>query len=313
VKIFLVLVLFACDLMAAEKTLQKAKLALNWKAEPQFGGFYQAQQDGDYQKIGLDMEIIEGGSGTPTIQMLMNDKVDFAVVSSEEILLAADRSPNNKVVALFATYQTYPHMIMTHAERNFKSLQEVFTSDGILSIQPGLPYFQFLLKKYPNPKVQTVPYAGGVTAFLNNPKYSQQGFATSEPLLAEKAGAKVKTFLIADTGFNPYTTVLAVSQKWLKSHGATAKDLQKATQQGWAKYLKNPDKMNQYMASLNKSMDLQTFQKSAQAQKALIQNKLTDSKGLGYMQQQRWETLSSQLLQTGQIKTASPVKELFQN
>ncbi len=46
------------------------QLALNWKAEPQFGGFYAAQVLGLYAKNSLDVAIIEGGSGTPTIQML---------------------------------------------------------------------------------------------------------------------------------------------------------------------------------------------------------------------------------------------------
>ena len=52
------------------------RLALNWKAEPQFGGFYAAEVHGHYAKHGLSVEIIEGGSGTPTIQVVGCGRVE---------------------------------------------------------------------------------------------------------------------------------------------------------------------------------------------------------------------------------------------
>ena len=38
------------------------RLALNWKAEPQFGGFYAAREGGHFAAKGLDVNIIEGGT-----------------------------------------------------------------------------------------------------------------------------------------------------------------------------------------------------------------------------------------------------------
>ena len=96
------------------------QLALNWKAEPQFGGFYAAQVLGLYTKNGLDVTIIEGGSGTPTIQVLGAGKVDYAIVSADEVVISHDRGAKN-VVALFATFQTNPQAIMAHAARGFHS------------------------------------------------------------------------------------------------------------------------------------------------------------------------------------------------
>src|SRR5438067_2517509 len=84
----------------------KVQLALNWKPEPEFGGFYAAQINGDYQKEKLDVEILPGGSGTPTVQMIGAGTVPFGIVSADEIILA--RSKGNDVVALFAVYQTNP-------------------------------------------------------------------------------------------------------------------------------------------------------------------------------------------------------------
>jgi len=303
--------IFLCLFSAAAlaQSPAKVKLALNWKPEPQFGGFYAAQLNGEFKKRGLDVEILEGGSGTPTVQMLGAGKVDFAIVSAEEIIVANDRGA--KITGIFATYQTNPQAIMTHQERGFKSLKDVFESKGTLALQSGLSYAQFLKNKYPNPKVVIAPYSGGITSFLKDNEYSQQCFFTSEPLVAEKAGKKVKTFLVSEEGFNPYTTVLAVRAESLKNP-KIAKDMVEAVRAGWEDYLNNPEATNKYMAGLNKSMDAETFAKSAAAQSPLIENAETKQKGLGTMTETRWQSLLKQLMDLKIIKKKLETKDLYQ-
>ncbi|MDB6062360.1 MAG: hypothetical protein JWM78_2463 [Verrucomicrobiaceae bacterium] len=284
------------------------KLALNWKAEPQFGGFYAAQHFGLFTKQQLTVEITEGGSGTPTVQMLAAGKVDYAIVSADEVVIAHDRGANN-IVALFATYQTNPQGIMTHAERGFKNLDNVMKADGTLLWQSGLAYAQFFKKKYAPIKVTTAPYLGGIGSFQSDTKISQQCFVTSEPLKAEKAGLSVKTFLIADSGYNPYTTVLATTREHLQKNPDEVKRVVAAVREGWNEYLKNPEATNIKMAAQNKSMDLATFLASAKAQQNLIAT--PDIKKLGQMSATRWQTLSDQLLDIKMIKTAVKPDELF--
>ncbi|MDG0816591.1 ABC transporter substrate-binding protein [Bdellovibrio svalbardensis] len=304
--VILVFVLLCSTQIFAAQTVS---LALNWKAEPEFGGFYAAELEGYFAQQGLKVDIIQGGSGTPTVQMLANKKVDFAIVSADEIILSQDRNSKNKVKALYAVYQTAPYIVMSHKERGFKNLKEVFTSDGVLSMQSGLPYFQFLVKKFGKPKVKVVPYLGGVANFINDKNFSQQGFLTTEPLSAEKSGAKVQTFMIADEGFNPYLVVLATTEDTLKNKPDLVKKVLKAVDQGWKNYLSAPDKANHYMATLNKSLNLETFKSAAEIQKPLIVVK--DVK-LGSMMESRWDTLASQLKDLGLIKITPKATDLFE-
>lgn len=284
------------------------ELVLNWKAEPEFGGFYAAQIQNFYTKHGIEVKVIEGGSGTPTVQMLANGKVDFAIVSADEIILSQDRNKKNKVKALFAVYQTAPYIIMTHQERGFKTLKDVFQGEGILSVQSGLPFYPYLVKKFGKPRVQIVPYAGGVSNFLKDQKFSQQGFVTTKPLAAEKAGAKVKNFLIADEGFNPYLVVLATTEDVIKKNPDLVEKMIKGSQEGWAFYLQNPKSVNEYMAKLNKSLDLDTFTKAAEIQKPFIEVKET---AVGSMSEERWNTLVNQLHELGLIKSKPTAKDLM--
>src|SRR5436189_4757994 len=48
---------------AADKALFKIKVQLDWVAEPEHGGFYQAQAKGFFREEGLDVTLIPGGPG----------------------------------------------------------------------------------------------------------------------------------------------------------------------------------------------------------------------------------------------------------
>ena len=286
--------------------LSRVSLALNWKAEPQFGGFYEAKLSGEFEKLGLDVDILEGGAGTPTVQMAAAGKVHFAVVAGDELLVSRDRGSD--LVAIFATYQTAPQGLMTHAHRDFKGVGDVFQSEGTLALQSGLPYAIFLSRKYDSPKVKMVPYAGGTGQFETDKKHSQQCFITSEPLSMEAKGVKTKTFLIADEGFNPYTTVVVVRKDYFVKNKKIVSNFAAALRKSWASYLKNPGPTNQKMAQINRAMDLKTFERSSEAQKPLIQTR----DPLGSMSLERWETLATQLHSMKLIrKQLKEVKAVF--
>ena len=125
--------LAACSRNAAKRM----RLALNWKPEPEFGGFYAA----NYKAHGLDVEILQGGVGTPTVQMVGAGQAEFGIVSADEVVLA--RAQENDVVALFAVYQNCPQGIMVHTQRGLQSIGEV-TKSGTLAVQKGMPYVRLL-------------------------------------------------------------------------------------------------------------------------------------------------------------------------
>jgi len=288
----------------------KVTLQLNWKPEPQFGGFYAAEVDDIYARHGLDATITAGGAGAPTVDMIGAGTVPFAIVSADEIVRV--RAIGNLVIALFAVYQTNPQGIMTRASRGFKTLADVFTHSGILAMERGLPYSDFLQKKYGFGKLKIVPSPfGDLSLYRTDENYAMQCFVTSEPLAAKKTGIEPQTFLIADSGYNPYTTVLATSESYLKANPQIVKSMVDAVREGWQAYLTNPAKANQYMGRLNPTMDAQTFKDSAAAQKPLIESADTKQLGLGAMMLDRWQTLVQQLVELRVIDKPADAKASF--
>src|SRR6185436_12592416 len=209
----------------------KIRLALNWKPDPQFGGFYAAP----YQKHGLDVEVLPGGAGTPTVQMIGAGSAEYGVISGDELVVA--RSRGNDVVALFAVFQNCPQGIMAHASRHLASIGDV-VKEGTLAIQRGLPYARILEKKYGFGHITVVPSPGGdISAFLRDEKFAQQCFVMSEPLQARHAGVAATVFPVADLGYNPYTTVLAASGAWIKNNRDSVAAMVAAVREGWGEYL----------------------------------------------------------------------------
>ena len=53
------------------------RLTLDWKPEPEFGGFYGAQQAGAFSKHALNVKIQPAGEGADTWQLVATGRTEF--------------------------------------------------------------------------------------------------------------------------------------------------------------------------------------------------------------------------------------------
>ncbi|MBK9295041.1 MAG: ABC transporter substrate-binding protein [Oligoflexia bacterium] len=299
-KLFLLLIPFFC--------FAKTKLALNWKPEPEFGGFYAAQNEGIFKKYNLDIELIPGGAGQPIVQMVAAGKVEFGIASGDEVVIARARGAD--VVSIFAVYQTSPMGIMVHESTGIKQFSDIFNTRLTVALEKGLPFFKFLEKNYDFKNIKVVPYNGGISEFLRDKNFAQQVFITAEPLSAKRENAKPKSFLIADSGYNPYNVVLVVKKSFLENNQKLVEAMAKASYEGWSHYQKSPGKTNVLMNKLNPTMDLDTFNKGAKLQIPLIKVKGIK---IGHQNKTRWAKLIQQLLDLKLIDKTIESQECFKN
>ncbi len=281
----------------------KVKLQLNWVAEPEFGGFYAARESGAYAKQQLEVDIVGGGAGTPVLQMVASGQADFGIVSADDVLIARARGVD--VVAVFAAFQHSPHGVMVHGARGVKKLEDL--KSGTLALEPGLPFGQWLKKKYAFEGVTIVPYDGGIAKFLADPNHAQQCYVTSEPIAAKRKGSDPQIFSAKELGFDPYASVVIVRSESLKTKLPTVRAFVAASREGWTAYLADPKPANTVMGKLNTSMDGETFTASAKVQEPLVRGEAE----LGSMTAERFTTLASQLVELGTIPKAPPASECF--
>jgi NitT/TauT family transport system substrate-binding protein len=284
-------------------------LVLNWKAEPEFGGIYEAQRLGLLAKPGLSLEL-GGGPGAPVIQMIDSGTATFGVASADEVVMARARGAD--IVAVFATYQTCPQGLMAHGERGLKDLAAVFQpGGGVVAVEAGLPYVKMLEAKYGFGQVKVVPYTYSNALWMDDPNMVQQCFVTSEPIAARRTKAWVQVFLIADSGYNPYTAVVVTRGQTVRQQPGKVKALVAALRTGWQGYLHDPKPANTAMEALNPSMDDYTFTEAARVQQGLIEDAETVKHGLGSMTVARWQTLIEQLQEIKVIEKAPKAAECF--
>ncbi|RMG08872.1 MAG: ABC transporter substrate-binding protein [Planctomycetota bacterium] len=277
-------------------------MQLNWLPEPQFGGIYAAQARGAFAARGLEVTIRKGGPDVPAVALAASGKVEFALAAADEVVRI--RAGGADVVSVFATYQTSPQGLMTYAARGLKSIEELLRAGGTLAVQPGLTYVEFLRKKYGLDAVELVTYQGGIGQFLARKDaldFAQQCFVTSEPIAARRAGVEPATFLIAETGLNPYTSVIITRSAYLAEHRNVVRSFCEALREGWEAYLHDPAPANAVMRGLNPSLDAETFALAAEAQVPLIRTEETRARGLGCQTPERWATLVRQLEDLGAV------------
>jgi NitT/TauT family transport system substrate-binding protein len=135
-------------------------------------------------------------------------------------------------------------------------------------------------------------------------------FVTAEPIAARRAGADPRVFLIADSGYDPYTAVVIAHGDMLREDPVRVADFVAALREGWQGYLADPAPANALMAPLNAEMDAEAFRLAAEAQEPLIE---VPGVAVGTMRAERWATLARQLQELGLVQEALPPERYFVN
>jgi len=280
-------------------------IALNWFPEAEHGGYFAAQAAGLYKAKGLDVQLLPGGPGAPVLQEVATGRADFGVSNADEVLIA--RAQGVPVVALLAPIQTSPRVIMVHEESGIKTLAGL--ENLTLAIEPQAPFTNFLKKKLPLKGVRFVPYTGSVAPFLASKDFAQQAYSISEPFVAIQKGAKVRNLYVSDLGYNPYTSVLVVSEKTLKDTALVRKVVE-ASQRGWVKYLEDSHPADALIREANSQVDQATLDYGHTEIMKLARDADTEKGGIGVQTAARWNDLRNQLISLGVLKANSPAADL---
>jgi NitT/TauT family transport system substrate-binding protein len=276
------------------------RMQLNWLPEPQFGGIYAAEAEGIFRNANLRVEILKGGPGVPAPQMLASGQVEFAVISSDELLLINEQGGD--LVALFAIYQSDPMSIMVHADAPWESLEALWRSDATVSCESNLPYVAFLNRRFGGERLRLVSYQSNLAAFVNDPRLAQQCFITSEPVTLELQGVRTRVFTLGASGYDPYRAVVAVRRGFLDRNTDLCTRLVLGLREGWRRYLQEPQGTNVVMTELNPAMSRAAMDLAAARQAPLIETELTRLNALGWMTAARWAEFAGQLHELGRLQ-----------
>lgn len=232
---------------AAGTTRARVVVQLDWVAEPEHGGFYQAQARGFFKEAGLDVELIPGGPNAFAMQKVATGQVDVSQADSTSVLLAI--AQGLPLINIGAVFQNDPSVLMLHAENPVKSFKDL--NGKTIMARPGWAFLPYLKEKY-GIDFNLIPQNFSVANFIANPDLIQQGYFIAEPYHILKGGGQQPRFLFAwDAGFDAYT-VLVANKGWTQKNPATVKAFMAAYIRGWRDYLVNdPSPAHELMKKAN--------------------------------------------------------------
>ncbi len=221
---------------AAAKAPDKVRFGLDWKAEAEDGGYYQAIATGIYARHGLDVALRQGGPQVNQAELLVAGRLDFTESANSFIALNFVHQ-NIPMLAVAAMFQKDPQVLIAHAGHGYKSLADLKGHPIMIGSDTRVGSWLFLKARFGFTDAQIRPYAFSVAPFLVNPDAVQQGYVSSEPFLILKAGQKPKVFLLADEGYTSYGAVIETSRKLADTRPDLVRRFIDATIEGWYSYL----------------------------------------------------------------------------
>jgi NitT/TauT family transport system substrate-binding protein len=292
------IVLFAGTARAEDKVT----FGLDWKAEAEYGGYYQAVANGIYARHGLDVTIRQGGPQVNHTQLLLAGRLDFNITSNGFLALnfVKENIPFRAVAAMF---QKDPSVLIAHPGQGNDNFAELKGKPIMISGDTRVGWWSFLRAKYGYSDSQIRPYTFNLGPFLADPHAVQQGYLGSEPFsIKEQAHFDPVVMLIADAGFKGYAGLIATSDKMIKDKPDLVQRFVDASIEGWYSYLSgDPAPGNKLIKEANPEMTDALIAYGIQSLKThgILTSGDAAKLGIGAMTAERWTDFNTATAEEG--------------
>jgi NitT/TauT family transport system substrate-binding protein len=291
---------------ARSQTLDKVSFGTNWVAEAEHGGFFQAVADGTYRKYGLDVTIVPGGPNDNNRMLLIAGKIDFFMAANT--LMSFDAVANHvPVVTIAAIFQKDPQVLLTHPELKITKLEELKPLTLLVSKEGISSYFQWLKSEYGFDEKNVRPYTFNPQPFIANAQSAMQGYVTSEPFAIEKAaGFKPGIILLADNGFNTYSTLVETRRDVIDKKPDLVQRFVDASIIGWYNYLYGDNSAgNAMIKKLNPEMtdELLAYSVAKMKEYGIVDSGDSLRDGIGAMTDERVASFFNKMVKAGVVRS----------
>src|SRR3954466_5072583 len=296
----------------AQQPLDKVSFGTNWVAEGEHGGHYQALVDGTYKRYGLDVTIVPGGPNVNNRILLPVGKLDFFMAANT--LQSFDAVEQNiPTLAVAAMFQKEPQVLMAHPDQGIEKFEDLKRLTLYISKEGIAGYYQWLKADYGFDEAKVKPYTFNPQPFLADKRSGMQGYVTSEPYAVEKiAGFKPKMFLLADYGFDSYSTLIETRRDLVERKPALVQRFVDASIIGWYNYLYGDNKpANALIKQHNREMndDLLAYSVASMKEYGIVDSGDATTLGIGAMTDARMKSFYDKMVRAGVVKrSVDPAK-----
>jgi NitT/TauT family transport system substrate-binding protein len=300
--------------VAAQTAPDKVSFGTNWVPEAEHGGFFQALADGTYKSYGLDVTIVPGGPSDNNRMLLIAGKLDFFMAANT--LMSFDAVAHDvPVVTVAAIFQKDPQVLLTHPESKITKLDELKPLTLFVSKEGISSYFQWLKSEYGFSEEKVKPYTFNPQPFIVDKQSAMQGYVTSEPYAIEKsAGFKPGVILLADYGFNTYSTLIETRRDLIDKKPDLVQRFVDASVIGWYHYLYGDNApANAMIKKLNPDMtdELLAYSLARMKEYGIVDSGDSLRNGIGAMTDERAASFFDKMVRAGVVRQGIDFRKAY--
>ena len=287
---------------------------LDWKAEAEYGGYYQAQATGIYARHGLDVTIEQGGPQANHTQLLIVGRLDFNITSNSLLALNFVRQ-NVPFRAVAAFFQKDPSVLIAHAGQGNDSFAALKGKPIMIGADTRAGWWNFLKARFGYTDAQIRPYTFNLQPFMASKGAIQEGFLGSEPFsIKEATGETPVVLLIADAGYDGYASLIGTSDKLIAEKPDLVQRFVDASIAGWYSYLYgDPSPANAAIKKANPEMTdaLIAYGRATMKEHGVVDSGDALRDGIGAMTDARWKAFYDEMAAAGLYPKGMDYKKAY--
>jgi NitT/TauT family transport system substrate-binding protein len=274
---------------ATARAEDAVSFGIDWVAEAEYGGYYQAVATGLYARHGLKVTIRQGGPQVNQMQLMMAGRLDFNLGGGRAVEFVQQKLP---FVAVAAIFQKDPSVLIAHPGQGNDSFAALKGKTILIGADTRASWWRFLAAKYGYSDSQIRPYTFNLQPFLADKTLVQQGYLGSEPFAIEQtAHFKPVVLLLADAGYAGYANIVTTSTKLVTEKPDVVQRFIDASIEGWYSYLDgDPTPANRLIKQDNPEMTDALLNYGREVMKAhgIVDSGDALKLGIGAMTDARW-------------------------
>ena len=243
-KLLITYLLLLLSLHASESN-QKVTLYLDWLNQFQFAGYYMAKENGYYNDLDLDVNIIEYSkdANNDITQKVIKDEAVYGIGKSSLII---DKFAGNDIILLSSIFQNSPIALISLSSSNIKTPKDLInkkimiTNDAKESVSiksllmaEGVNFQDLNTQNFSSNEINDLINGNidAITCYLSN-----------EPFILKQKNIDFNIIHPNNYNFDFYEGILFTSQKELKNNPIRAQNFNQASIKGWEYAFNNIEK-----------------------------------------------------------------------
>ena len=243
-KLLITYLLLLLSLHASESN-QKVTLYLDWLNQFQFAGYYMAKENGYYNDLDLDVNIIEYSkdANNDITQKVIKDEAVYGIGKSSLII---DKFAGNDIILLSSIFQNSPMALISLSSSNIKTPKDLINKKIMITndAKESVSIKSLLMSEGVNfQDLNTQNFSSNeINDLINGNIDAITCYLSNEPFTLKQKNIDFNIIHPNNYNFDFYEGILFTSQKELKNNPIRAQNFNQASIKGWEYAFNNIEK-----------------------------------------------------------------------